>query len=396
MSGAGVVIVGGGLGAVRTAQALRDVGFDGPVSLVSEEAVLPYDRPPLSKAFLLGMAGDEDVTLVSEDELDRLGVDVRLLARAVALDRTARRVRLEGGDEIAYDRLVVATGARPNRLRLAEGRADVLYLRNVEDARRLRGALVRRPRVGIVGGGFIGLEVAAAALALGCDVTVIEAASAPLAPVLGPALGGWVQEWHEEHGVRFLCGAGLAGIEGDGAPARLTLSDGRAIDVEVVVVGVGVTPEVAWLRDAGLEVHRGLVCDDEGRTSDPHVFGVGDVTCRHRDGTCRPSGHWTAAGEHAGVVAGVIAGDAGAGALPVQEGYFWSDQFDRRLQFTGTVGAAPAVRVLHGAVEDRAFVALLEDADQVTGVFGMGSAREFVKASLALRRGGLTAGAAEN
>jgi len=380
-----VVIVGGGLGAVRTAQALRDRDFDGGITVLSEEDVAPYDRPPLSKAFIAGTADEADVALLDDSERARLSLDLRLGARAVGLAVGRRRVRLADGAEVGYEALVVATGARPNRLRLVEGRDDVLYLRDLADARRLRAALASPGRIGIVGGGFIGLEIAAVAQTLGSDVVVVEAAEAPLAPVLGAELGGWIQEWHEEHGVRFLCGTPLARVQDAARGARLVLADGRSAEVDLVVVGVGVAPDVAWLREAGVLTHFGLVVDEDGRTSDPCVFGVGDVTCRHDAGACRRSGHWTATNEHARAVArAIVGGDAPLG--PVQEGYFWSDQHDRRLQFAGRVGAAPRLRLLHGAVEDRAFVVALEDGDDVTGVFGLGLPREFIKASLALRR----------
>jgi 3-phenylpropionate/trans-cinnamate dioxygenase ferredoxin reductase subunit len=383
---AGVVIAGGGLGALRTAQALRDEGHDGAITIVSAEETLPYDRPPLSKAFLLGQVEEEALVLAGAEKLADLHIVVRLGARAVALDLAGRTVRLDGGEELAYDDLVVATGARPNRLALLEGLDGVVYLRDLGDAHMLRRELAARPRLGVVGGGFIGLEIASVARALGCEVTVVEAAAAPLAPILGEELGGWIQAWHEEQGVRFACGAPLAAVHGDGRPRRLVLADGRMFDVDAVVVGVGVRPDVGWLGDAGLEVHRGLVCDALGRTSDPHVFGVGDVTCRHDGaGGCAPSGHWTATNEHARAVADAILGRP-PGERSVQEGYFWSDQFDRRLQFTGTVAASPRITLSSGTVQERTFVALLHDDDAVTGVFAMNSPREFVRTSLALRR----------
>jgi 3-phenylpropionate/trans-cinnamate dioxygenase ferredoxin reductase subunit len=388
---AGVVIVGGGLGALRTAQALRDEGFAGSVTLVSAEDTLPYDRPPLSKAFLLGTVEEEALVLAEAAQLAELDVAVRLGTPAVGLDLAARTVTLAGGEQLAYDDLVVATGARPNRLAMFEAMDGVVYLRDLHDAHALRRELAARPRLGIVGGGFIGLEIAGVARALGCEVTVVEAAAAPLAPILGAELGGWVQAWHEEQGVRFACGAPLAAVRGEGRPSELVLADGRTVPVDAVVVGVGVTPDVGWLGEAGLEVHRGLVCDADGRTSDPHVFGVGDVTCRHADGACSPSGHWTATNAHARAVADAIIGRPPSPPAG-QQGYFWSDQFDRRLQFAGTVAASPRVSISSGAVDEGKFVALLHDADAgddpdaVTGVFAMNSPREFVRTSLALRR----------
>jgi 3-phenylpropionate/trans-cinnamate dioxygenase ferredoxin reductase subunit len=379
-----VVIAGGGLGALRTAQALRDLDFDGSVTLLCAEETPPYDRPPLSKGFLLGQAEEDDLLLASAEKLDELRVQVRLGARAVGLDRMSRQVRLHQGGEVPYDDLVVATGARPNRLPMFAGLDGVIHLRDLGDARTLRSELAARPRLGIVGGGFIGLEIASVARELGCEVSVIEAAAAPLAPILGAEVGGWVQAWHEEQGVIFRCGAPLAAVHGQGRPEQLVLTDGRIVDVDLIVVGVGVTPDVGWLGEAGLQVHRGLVCDAAGRTSDPHVFGVGDVTCRHAGDSCTPSGHWTATGEQARAAAHALLGRPPEGR-PVQEGYFWSDQFGRRLQFTGRVSPGAHVSLSSGSVEDRKFVALFADAGQVTGVFAMNSPREFVRTSLTLR-----------
>jgi 3-phenylpropionate/trans-cinnamate dioxygenase ferredoxin reductase subunit len=380
-----VVIVGGGLAAVRTAQGLRDLRYEGSILLISDEERLPYDRPPLSKDYLLGRATDDDICLLAPERLDELGVEVLLGRRAVGLDRETRRVVLADGGGVEYEKLVVATGARANRLPALEGLDGVVYLRTAGDARVLRDLLAEQPRVGIVGGGFIGLEIASVARHLGCEVTVIEMAPAPLAVVLGNELGGFVQEWHEEQGVVFECGSVVDGARGNGRVEELVLARGATVPVDLTVVGVGVTPNVEWLDGSGLEVHRGLVCDAHGRTSDPAVFGVGDATCRHADGRCHVSGHWTAATDHAGMVASLIAGDPVDDSF-AQEGYFWSDQFGSRLQFAGTLGSRPRLRVASGALGDRAFVALLGESDRATAVFAMNSPREFMRTCLALRR----------
>jgi len=380
-----VVIVGGGLAAVRTAQALRDLRFEGSILLVSDEDRLPYDRPPLSKDYLLGRAGDDDICLLGAERVGELDVELRLGRPAVRLDREARRVTLAGDGDVEYEQLVVATGARANRLPALDGLAGIVYLRTAGDARALRDALAERPRVGIVGGGFIGLEVASVARQLGCEVTVIEMAPAPLAVVLGTELGSFVQEWHEGQGVVFRCGSVVTGARGDGRLEELVLACGTTVPADVAIVGVGVTPNVDWLDGSGLDVHRGVLCDAHGRTSDPAVFGVGDATCRHIDGQCRVSGHWTAATDHADMVASLIVGEAVDDSF-AQEGYFWSDQFGSRLQFAGTVGADPQLSVASGAIPDRAFVALLGEPDRATAVFAMNSPREFMRTSLALRR----------
>jgi 3-phenylpropionate/trans-cinnamate dioxygenase ferredoxin reductase component len=384
MTAAGTVVVGGGLGGLNTARILRELGYDAPITLVCAEGVLPYDRPPLSKAFLLGTADEDDLVLAPAGELAKLDVDVRLGTRAVGLDVRDRRVRLAGGDGLAYDALVVATGATPNRLPILEGLSNVVHLRDLDDARRLRGALEGGARVGIVGGGFIGLEIASVARSLGCAVAVVELADEPLAPIIGTELGRWVREWHEAEGVVFRCATAVDRAEGDGRAERLVLEDGGTVDVDVVVVGVGVSAAVGWLRDAGLEVGRGLVCDERGRTSDPHVFGVGDVTCRRVEGGFRPSGHWTAATDGADAVALAILGREPSG-IPLQEGYFWSDQYSRRLQFQGHVPAEPVVELVSGSPAERKFVAHVGDGAGVCAVFAMSDPRGFMMAARVLR-----------
>ncbi|HTE64012.1 MAG TPA: FAD-dependent oxidoreductase [Solirubrobacteraceae bacterium] len=380
-----VLIAGAGIGAVRTAQGLRDAGFEGTVRLIGEERRLPYDRPPLSKDYLLGRRSEQDIRLLDTESARKLGVDLVLGRPLESLDPVARRVRDATGAQFGYDRLVVATGARPRRLPLLEGRRNVHYLRTLDDADAMRTAFAERPRVGIVGAGFIGLEIASAARTLGCEVTVIEGADAPLAMVLGEQVGRWVQGWHEDHGVAFHCGAPLRVAHGGDSVEALVLEDGTRVPVDVVVVGVGVDPDTGWLAGSGLELHRGLVCDAAGTSSDPHVFGVGDVACRHVDGRCIWAAHWTPASEQAQLAAATIAGDA----RPPRslEAYFWSDQFGVRLQFAGIVEPGAPVRVTSGAVEDRRFVAEFGDDRKPTGVFAMDLMRDFLRARLALRAG---------
>ncbi len=375
-----VLIVGGGLGAARTARALRDLGFSGRIRLVSEEHEPPYDRPPLSKEMLLG--GEVGIGLLSEPEAAALDIEILLGRRAVGLQPHRRRVRMADGDALGYDALVIATGARPRRLAGLEHGPNVHYLRSAGDSRRLRGALLALPRVAVVGGGFIGLEVAAAARTLGCEVTVVEAAPAPLAPVIGPELGRIVQRWHEEHGVAFRCGAAVRSARGD----ALALDDGSSAPAGVTVVGVGAQPCVEWLEPSGLRMHRGVVCDRDGRTSAAGVYAVGDAACRHEDGLCVAGEHWTAAAQQALRVAKAIVGSPDPGPAG-DESYFWSDQFGSRLQFAGTAGPETRVTIESGDVASRAFVAFCRAGQAVTGVFAMNSPGPFVRARLALAAG---------
>ena len=280
------------------------------------------------------------------------------------------------GDALGYDALVIATGAPPRRLAGLEHGRDVHYLRSVGDSRRLRGALLALPRVAVVGGGFIGLEVAAAARTLGCEVTVVEAAPAPLAPIIGPELGRIVQRWHEEHGVEFRCGAAVRSARGD----ALALEDGSSVAAGLAVVGVGAEPCVEWLEPAGLTMHRGVVCDRDGRTSAAGVYAVGDAACRHEDGVCVAGEHWTAR-RPAG--AARREGDSSGAPIPGRR----ATRATSGPTSTAHASSSPArpalparITIESGSVEARSFVAFCRAGEAVTGVFAMNSPGPFVRA----------------
>jgi 3-phenylpropionate/trans-cinnamate dioxygenase ferredoxin reductase subunit len=381
-----VVIVGGGLAAVRTAQALRDLHHRGGITLLSAEQALPYDRPPLSKGYLLGKIGDDQIRLLSGQKLDELAIDVRLGSSAIALDRSARRVQLSDGQSVGYDRLVVATGARPVRLPAFEGFANAHVVRSASDARRLREVLGQGRRLGIVGAGFIGLEIASTALEAGCSVTMVELAATPLAAILGTELGACLQRWHQRKGIRFHCGTGIAGVRGSGSIAALELADGTVVDVDVVVVGVGQVPNVEWLGGSGLSLHHGLVCDVHGRTQDPQVYGVGDVVCTQVGESFHPTRQWTAVTEQARRTADALCGRIDPTPV-IEDNYFWSDQHGLRLQFAGQVPDDPRLVWLSGGPDAERFSVLCCTPSEVSAVFSLGCPREFLLHSMPLRRG---------
>jgi 3-phenylpropionate/trans-cinnamate dioxygenase ferredoxin reductase subunit len=382
----GIVIVGGGLAAVRTAQALRASHYAGAITMLSAEDTLPYDRPPLSKGYLLGKVGDAQIRLLSEEQLRVLRIDMRLASQATGIDRAARRVLLTGGHSVDYGRLVVATGARPVRLPQFDGLSNVHVLRNSEDARRLREALGPGKRLGIVGGGLIGLEIAASALEIGSAVTVVEQAATPLAAIVGAELGACVQRWHERKGIRFHCSAAIASVRGGGCAQALELSDGTLIEVDAVVVGVGQTPNVEWLADSGLPLNRGLVCDIHGRTQDPLVFGVGDVACTRVGESFHLTRQWTAVTEQARRAADALCGRIDPTPV-VEDNYFWSDQHGLRLQFAGHVPADPRLVWLSGGPDAERFAVSCCTPSEVTAVFSLSCPREFLLHSMRLRRG---------
>jgi 3-phenylpropionate/trans-cinnamate dioxygenase ferredoxin reductase subunit len=349
-----VLIVGGGLAAQRAAETLRARDHRGPIRVVCGEPVAPYDRPPLSKE--LRAEPFRPAEWYAEHDVELL-----LGRHAAHLDVAARRVTLEDGDQLAYDELIVATGARARRLPMFAGRPNVHVLRTLADTEALRAALVPGVRVAIVGAGFIGQEVAATARSRGAEVTLIEAAEVPLA-VLGPRLGGWFADLHRAEGVRVELGVSVADAGPAGAPVReLVLSDGRSVRADVVLVGVGVVPEIRWL--AGSPLGNGVAVDDGARTAVPHVYAAGDVTGGQ---------HWELAARHGAAAARSI---LGLPAVPAPPSNVWSDQYGVRIHLVGEVAGADAIEI-DGDPGARDFTAVARRHGVVVGAVLVGRPRE--------------------
>ncbi len=380
-----VVVVGGGLGAVRTAQTVRDLGHTGELRILSAEDVAPYDRPPLSKGHLSGTIPDSALALLPPEKYTDLDIRLELGREVVGLDPDARTVATADGAEWSYDRLVVATGARARPLAVLADRPRAYPLRTMDDSQRLAAAVREGGRIVVVGGGFIGLEVAATARTAGCAVTVVEAESAPLVGAVGPAVATWLQARHEANGVRFHCGVCVTAAGGtpDGVE-HLELSDGTRLDADAIVVGVGVVRDVGWLADAGLETADGLVCDEDGRTSRPDVFAVGDIACRRSADGHAPVAHWTAAGTSARRAAHALLG-LEVPDLP-DDAYFWSDQFGLKIQSAGVIGSGSELTVVEGDMSGDSFVAQFRRADATTGVVAVNDPRQFLRHRKALRQ----------
>jgi len=374
-----IVIVGGSLAGWRVAESLRRHGFEGRLHLVGEERHLPYDRPPLSKQLLLGEQEPEDLRHVDHQTLGDLEIRFLPGTRAVGLDRARRRVLLKGADSLPYDAAVIATGAAPIRPRF-EWLAGMHTLRTLEDALALRASFAARPRVVIVGAGFIGLEVASAARRYGLEVTVVEPQAAPLLGPVGPVIGAAAAALAGRAGVKLLLGRGVADTDGTGRVERIVLSDGATIPADLVLVGVGVRPSVGWLRDSGLFHDRGLLCDEFGQAlTDPRVHAAGDVACARRRGVAGHARveHWTNAVEQAEVVARHIMARSepdGQGHAP----YFWSDQFGAKIQMAGRYARGARTEVLHGSLADANFVARFVADGRMIGAVAFNDARTFI------------------
>lgn len=331
-----VVIVGGGHAGGSAARALREAGHTGAITLIGEETHPPYERPPLSKELLHGKVSAESTYLAGAPWYAEHAIELRTGCRALAIDRVGRQVMLDDGSAVSYDALLLTTGARARRLQVPGANSPRVHtLRSIDDALRLRAALEAGHHIAIVGGGFIGLEVAAIARARGASVTVLEVAPQVLARVAAPELAVAFEQMHRRHGVVVRTSTQLLSMEDDGRRITLHLQDGQPLVVDAVLVGIGSQPNAELAAEAGLNIRDGIVVDEFGRTSDPHIWGAGDVTQHFNPllGRHLRLESFQNARDQAIAVARCIAGQMEPYAkLP----WFWSDQYDTNFQ---TVGA---------------------------------------------------------
>jgi NADPH-dependent 2,4-dienoyl-CoA reductase/sulfur reductase-like enzyme len=371
----GIVIVGGGLAATRTAEQLRRAEYTGPITLISDEDHLPYDRPPLSKEVL--RAETDDVTLKPAEFYDENDITVLLGAGATALDTAAQTVTLANGDVIGYDELVIATGLVPKRIPSLPDLEGVRVLRTFDESLALRKHAGSAKRAVVIGAGFIGCEVTASLRKLGVEVTLVEPQPSPLASVLGQQIGELVARLHRAEGVDVRCGIGVTGVTGTGHVEKVVLSDGTELDADIVVVGVGSRPSTDWLEGSGVEVDNGVVCDAAGRTSAPNVWAIGDVASwQDVSGHQVRVEHWSNVAEQARtIVPAMLGGDA---PTAVVVPYFWSDQYDVKIQCLGEPEADDVVHVVED--DGRKFLAYYERDGAVVGVVGGGMPGKVMKA----------------
>jgi NADPH-dependent 2,4-dienoyl-CoA reductase/sulfur reductase-like enzyme len=381
----GIVIAGGGLAAQRCAEALRRCGYGGRIWMVCAERRRPYDRPPLSKELLAGARSDDSVTYRPAEWYEREAIDLLLGVHATSLDCAERRVGLSDATSLAFDELLIATGSRPKTLPSLEAYENVSTLRTIDDCERLRTALARRPRLVVIGAGFIGLEVAATARCLGAEVTIIEAAPSPLAGVLGSQLGGWFGQLHRSEGVEVLTSSAVRRVIGNGALTGLQLSTGRTVRVDHVVIGIGVAPEVGWLAGSGLHTAGGVRVDANGRTSADHVFAAGDAAATFDPalGCHVPGSHWEAAGRLGVRAARVMLATDPGGASPSS---FWTDQYGIRIQYLGQARAGDSVQI-DGEPAARSFTATFTRDRRVVAVLLVGRSRLLPAARKLIQKG---------
>ncbi|AJE45069.1 NAD(P)/FAD-dependent oxidoreductase [Celeribacter indicus] len=384
------VILGGGQAAATAARTLRDEGFGGSVTIVSEENRLPYERPPLSKAVLQGEADVAKVTLIPEEALVDLNLDLLRGHRAVALDRGGRKVILSSGRELSYDRLLIATGSRPRLIDgPLSGKSNVFYLRTFDDAERLRAAMAPGKTLLSVGAGWIGLEVAATARKLGLQAAVVEMAGRLCARCLPAEVGSALERIHRDHGTKIHLDTRITEVAGRDAVEAVTLSSGEVLPVDIVVIGIGAVPNVELARDAGLEIGNGVVVDPFLRTSDPHIFAAGDVAAmRDETGRSIRMESWANAQDQAAAAARNMMGENSAYSVNT---WFWSDQYDLNLQMIGDC-ASDGGEVFLRQGEGGAFTRLCVAGGKLVGAICFDAPRDMAIVRRLLARGYSPAG----
>jgi NADPH-dependent 2,4-dienoyl-CoA reductase/sulfur reductase-like enzyme len=386
-----IAVVGASLAGLRAAEFTRRAKFEGELVLIGDEVHLPYDRPPLSKEVLRGEWEPERLAL-RRRSYDDLNLQLVLGQRAVSLDTATREIRLEGGTVVSFDGMVIATGGQVRELH-NQPRVDGIYtLRTLDDALAIRAAFASKPRVAVIGAGFIGAEVAASARQLGLEVTMIEALEAPLAQSLGLRLGRILQEAHERRGVRVRCGRRVEGFGGTDRIESVLLDDGTRVECDVVVVGIGVSPAVSWLADSRVELDDGVRCDETLASSVPGIVAAGDVASWYNplfEERMRVE-HWTNAVEQARhAVSSLLA--APGEAKPFESvPMFWSDQFDIKIQGVGRPKPTDDLVLAGGTPESEKFIALYGRAGRLVGAVAFNQPPKLIQLRMLIgKRGGV-------
>lgn len=351
-----IVVVGGSQAGVHAIASLRQLGYEHEITLVDSDHHLPYDRPPLSKEALFG-AVEYDALLHEPEWYEHNGVELKLGVSAVELNANDKELTLETGDVIHYDGMVLATGSRARTLGADISELPIYALRTLEDAAKLRRELAPDKRLLVVGAGFIGLEVASSARQLGMDVTIVDAAQAPLSRAFGDDLGRWFRRLHERNGVEVSCATTIKSMESSGSGVVVSMNSGKKLYADLVVAGIGASPAIGWLSGSGLKIGNGISCESDLRTSAPDVVAAGDIVRWFNpifDEEMRVE-HWTNAVEQGRHAAATLLGSRESfNSVP----YFWTDQFDAKMRFVGRADAADDVLIEH------------ESDDKLVALFG--------------------------
>ncbi|MDP6144992.1 MAG: FAD/NAD(P)-binding oxidoreductase [Acidimicrobiales bacterium] len=374
-------MAGASLAGLRTAETLRKEGFDGNIHLVGDEPHLPYDRPPLSKQILSGDWDLERVALTDPAKDDELSLEWHLGDKATQLSVEEKIVSLDSGTDLSFDGLVIATGARCISLRMAGDLEGIYTLRGLDDALAIRSELEATPqKVVVVGAGFIGAEVAATARQRGLEVTMIEAAEVPFERVLGPEMGTVTADVHRDHGVEVITGVAVESFKGNRRVEKVILEDGTEIEADLVIVGIGVKPNTEWLEGSGLTLDNGVLCDDSCEAA-PAIVAAGDVARwpnRLFNENMRVE-HWDNAVEQGVFVARrLLAGKSNTESYSPTP-WFWTDQFDRKIQLAGRTRSTDEIRIVTGSIEERRFATAYGREGKLVGILGFNRPRHVMQ-----------------
>ncbi len=373
-----VVIIGGGQAAAQACASLRLFGFQGAITLIGEEAALPYQRPPLSKAYMKGELAEERLYFKPAAWYEDQNIDTVLSVRATKIDRSAQTVELEHGGSVDYDALIIATGSRPRALPVEGADLDGVFdLRDLADVERIRPRMIGGQKMVIVGAGYIGLEAAAVARQMGLDVTVLEMEDRVLARVTSPIMSQFFTDEHTRQGADIRTGARLASLKGtDGKVSKAVLADGSELDADIVLVGIGILPNVELAEEAGIACSNGILTDQDARTNDPRVFAAGDCAAR-------PLVHYGRKGRLESVHNAIEQGKLSAAAImgkprPTEDcPWFWSDQYDLKLQIAG-LSQGYDETVVRGDPEERKFAVFYLRNGKLIAVDAINSPPEFL------------------
>jgi 3-phenylpropionate/trans-cinnamate dioxygenase ferredoxin reductase subunit len=380
-----VVVIGAGQAGLQTIMSLRQGGYEGDITLIGDEAYLPYQRPPLSKAYLSGKMERERLFLKPEDFYDDNNVTLKLDTEVASIDAAGKTLALNKGETLAYDHAVIATGSRP-RLLDVPGRelSNIFDLRGMADIDAMQSHFVKGKRLVVVGGGYIGLEAAAVAADMGLSVHVLEAAPRLLARVAEPEISAFYTRLHKDHGVTLVTESQMTGFVGDGAVAGVEMADGSIIEADIVITGIGILPNVELAEAAGLDVENGIVVNELGQTSDAAIFAAGDCTVHPNDllGRTMRLESVPNAIEQGKAVASAI---CGAPKPYHQVPWFWSDQYDVKLQIAG-VPTQIDNKVLRGDDSTNSFAWFYFTGDKLTGVTAVNRPAEFMAGRMLIEK----------
>jgi 3-phenylpropionate/trans-cinnamate dioxygenase ferredoxin reductase subunit len=380
-----IVVIGAGQAGLQTIMSLRQTGYEGAITLVGDEAFLPYQRPPLSKAYLSGNMERERLFLKPDEFFTDNNVTLKLDTSVESLDAAAKSVTLSNGETLSFEHAVIATGSRP-RLLNVPGRelANIFDLRGMADIDAMQPHFVEGKKLVVVGGGYIGLEAAAVAAGLGLSVHVLETAPRLLARVAEPEISDFYTRIHQAHGVTLVTESQMTGFVGDGAVSGVEMADGSIIDADIVITGIGILPNVEIAEAAGLTVENGIVVNEVGQTSDAHIFAAGDCTSHPNDllGRTMRLESVPNAIEQGKAVASAI---CGAPKPYHQVPWFWSDQYDVKLQIAGVPTQIDS-KVLRGDDSSNSFAWFYFTGDKLTGVTAINRPAEFMAGRMLIEK----------